>query len=162
MRKGQVEGIGLVIIVLLVLGGLAFFLTHKQTPTHTLDTYTDDQLATHYLGALLAADTPCGPTLAELATDCVKAQAGRSVQHACGISACAYLQPLLANLTNQTFTPQGYRYNLSLTYAYGSATSLIYTTGEGCQGRSQATKGYEDLVIHPLPGMATMTFALCN
>jgi hypothetical protein len=163
MKKGQTESIGLVIIVILVLTGLFIMTTNKGPEQSPLETYSDDKLATNYLSSMLETDTACGPTINKLASECAKEQAGRNTKQSCNEPACDYIKPIIEDITNKTFTPQGRTYAFQYTYTYGGEEEDLLSFDTGCgKAQAQAAKGYYDVVIHPAPGTATITFSLCT
>ncbi|MEK6849674.1 MAG: hypothetical protein AABY01_03845 [Nanoarchaeota archaeon] len=76
MRKGQMEILGLAVIVVLIMLGVLFavFFVLRAPASNIAQTYKESQLASSLLTTMLATTTPCrGATVTELLQDCASA-----------------------------------------------------------------------------------------
>ena len=160
MKKGQIEMIGLVVIVVLVTIAIFYSATLKQPDTSkkTADTYTDEQLAGNYLIVLLESKpdpaTCNAPTIKELAVDCIREQEGYTPIYDCGApdipDNCAYLNATIQDVIAHTIEPWGYNYDLTFTYTKDDTSGpLLSSTPDCSNAKEHGAPGIQFISLYP-------------
>jgi PDZ domain-containing secreted protein len=153
-RKAQVEIMGLVIIVVLILLGVLFAVQFVlKRPGSTLAQEVEEsQLASNMLNTLLGITTSChDATVAQLLQDCAVTSRLR-----CPQSSCVYAQSVIKQIFDETLNAWNREYYFSVS---GSATVNSIGLGEACKGEYESKS-------RPLPtaggGTITLKLDLCS
>jgi len=94
MKKGQIEMIGLVLVVLLLLVGALFYLRFSFSPSTSVSSPSDLDVvrASNLLVALSHLSLSCKEEREEVSSLLVRCAHGESF---CGVSSCSYLEEQL-------------------------------------------------------------------
>ena len=136
--KAQMEIMGLVVIVILLIMGLLFTVTFiiLRPPSETAQIATTGVIATSTLNSMLYTTTDCrDQSIQELIIDCNVYQ---KIQ--CGMSSCDYIKKTIPDLLNKTLAYQQRQYYFTIT-SNGNAT--IPGIGKPCMG--QRERAYQPL-----------------
>jgi len=105
--KGQMEIMGLVVIVLLIMLGMMFALRFMQSGTNQRDLkaeFEDTQLAANMINAMLRTTTTCkGYTVTTLLQDCYTSEKV-TCNETSGQKSCEYVKETMEYLLNETLT----------------------------------------------------------
>jgi len=143
MKKSQMEILGLVIVILLILLGLLLFISFslKENPSANLQTdFQNNQITKNYLNAYLYVTTSCNNLqINSLAKECAAIKGGIPIgsnvicKHG---NPCDEMQAIARNTSEQVFA--GYNYRISFGIIRGgieteifNVTSLEYKFDEG-------------------------------
>jgi hypothetical protein len=140
-RKGQMEIMGLAIIVILVALGLMFAVQWmlQQPSTKQVQRAKEATLAANFLNTMLGTTTECNKrTMRELLMDCALT---RGATRCGGASACEYAEGILAQLFRDTFEEWSLRYHFTM---QGASSVAEMEFGEPCAGELEKK-------VHPLP-----------
>jgi hypothetical protein len=140
-RKGQMEIMGLAIIVILVALGLMFAVQWmlQQPSTKQVQRAEEATLAANFLNTMLGTTTECNKrTMRELLMDCALTQGATKCG---GASACEYAEGILAQLFRDTFEEWSLRYYFTM---QGASSVAEMEFGEPCAGELEEK-------VHPLP-----------
>lgn len=112
MRKGQMEMIGLVFVVVLIVVGIILYvsLSERNSSDGIVRTAKDVQTYTSFLTALAETDVPeCGIPVSRVAAACLERD-----RNLCDGDPCRALNDTIQLIAAATLKEQGLRYNLSL------------------------------------------------
>lgn len=111
-RRGQMEMIGLVFIVVIIIIGMVLYLSlsGKDTGGATANRAASAQKSSSFLTAIVETDiVGCGVPLSRVAQACVRREAFCDND-----DPCITLERAMTKLANETLYVQGVKYNLSL------------------------------------------------
>jgi len=151
--RGQMEIMGLAIVVILITLGVLFAVTVMRKPASNIEQeYKQKTIATSYLDSLLGTTTTCHrASFRELIQDCAQ-----SAQIKCGaLNSCDYIVENFQLLFDKTFTKRKSQVNLFFE-GPGLVTSLNSNTP--CPG--ELTPGIQ--YIASRAGTITVTLQLCG
>lgn len=140
-KRGQMEIMGLAIIVILVALGLLFAVQWMlKAPKPQVQRAKESVLAANFLNTMLGTTTDCNKrTIRELLQDC--ALTGGITK--CGdVTSCAYAQNIISDLFEQTFKQWNMKYHFAMTGA---------TPIEQLNFQTEPCPGEREQKIHPLP-----------
>ena len=164
-KRGQMEIMGLMVIIILIIVGVLFaikFVVLKK-PTDIKKTYTQTQLASNMGTALLQTETKnCrGTTITELLTDWAE-WPGQYGTITCGNykKAGIYANETIANLLNQTFDYWRIKYQIKGYTTKGVGQELFKFNNLGC---TDNVPGESELFFLPTDrGVLTVKFFICS
>jgi hypothetical protein len=109
--KGQMEMIGLVFVVVIIVLGMFLYLRFSDSPSESIvRTAKEVQLYTSFLTALSETDVPdCGVPVSRVAAACLEDDADL-----CGGTPCEALNNTINTIAEATLKRQGIRYDLRL------------------------------------------------
>lgn len=169
MRRAQIEIMGLVIIVVLVVIGL-FFSLALRSPTESRpvsQVYSDEKLASDFLITFLETTEPtCSATMRDIAIDCIRYNVSGQHRYNCkGLDSCAFINDSLHNISSNTLDPWGISYVLSFTHTIGEETEeLVRVDHTQCDdSRDQSAPGIQPIPLYgSAPGSALMKLEICT
>ncbi|MEM4246721.1 MAG: hypothetical protein QXR48_00505 [Candidatus Woesearchaeota archaeon] len=139
--KGQMEIMGLAIIIILVMLGLLFTVTWllKSPATKPVQKAKESVLAANFLSTMLGTTTECNKrTVAELLRDCALTQGATK----CGaLTSCEYVHNVIEDILNSTMNVWRKDYYFHMT---GSSSVESIKFGRECKGEKEGK-------IAPLP-----------
>lgn len=152
-RKGQLEIMGLVIIVILISLGMLFllrFVVFKPVGEERA-AFTRSQLATNTLAALVKTETDCqGLDMTELVQDCVGSKSAN-----CGyLDSCEFLDAKISLILEETLIKWQKHYYFQVTKSRVTKLELS-DRPEGCPGE-------KDSHFQPLPGGTLIKLDVCD
>lgn len=155
-KKAQVEMIGLIVIVILVIIGLLIFTVYKiNNPSRNLQKkYMNKEIATNMLIAMTNTNVEeCHDiTLASLITDCARTYHSITCYD---YTSCEIANKTIYDILNKTLIDWGIGFNLTIEDT--DITFVMY----GCD--STARDKVQSFQILPLnPGQIEMTLDICN
>lgn len=152
-RKGQLEIMGLVLVVVLVSLGMLFllkFVVFKPVGEERA-TFTRSQLATNTLDALIKTETECeGRTIEELINDCIGFQ---QYDDCNGLGSCNFLDEKISFIFEETLVKWQKHYNFQVSKS--QVTMITIDDGWGCPGE-------RDSHYQPLPGAILIRLDVCD
>ena len=140
-KKGQMEIMGLVVIVILLSLAMLFVLQFVllKEPSQTKKTYTHSQLSANTLNALLKTTTSCrGQDVTQLLQDCASYRPDGLIQCETGQRSCSYVKDTILVILNGTLDYWNKDYLLTADLA-----ELEFSQGS-CLGERQSR-------IYPIP-----------
>jgi hypothetical protein len=147
-KKGQIEMMGLVVIVILVAIGLYIVVSIVLSPKVVDVPLEENQLAQNFVNALVKTDTSCGYSMREIIQDCKLNQK----LNCSGISSCEYSNQTIGYILNNTLNVWGYSYNFS------SPQMQIEYINKNCTSNKQ--RGTQGFAYISLYGMGDVLFTL--
>jgi hypothetical protein len=167
VSKGQMEIIGLVIIVLIISVAMMVYLSyanssHRSTKTTIYKTYSQNELSTSFINTLLDTSVEnCGDvTVRYLITDC--GTRNRAVCSGNQKTSCELLDDILVDVKNQTLDKWDFAYGLSINFTtskppieYVKYNCTKQTVGRGAPGLFL-------LSYYPTPGNAIIELGICG
>ena len=156
-RKSQVEILGLVLVVIIVVIGLVFFIgISARGSTLRVNDFTDNSDTQGFLNAMLGTKTDCGVELKEIVTDCY----GRNTK--CSPDSCAYASGYISRVLENTLQEKEKPYRLMISMGsdvrIGESPEISYS---GCDDDSEkATSGY--IFLPAGEGTITVTLDICK
>jgi len=144
-KKAQLEMIGLVIIVIIVITALMIYTIYKMSnpPQNLPKRYMNKQLATNFLVSILHTSVKdCyNLSLADLIVDCANTFPSISCQDYRG--SCEVVNKTIFNILNQTLIDWGVSFNLSI------ERTPIRFVNLGCDSRvTSKEQGFEILPLN--------------
>ncbi len=139
--KGQMEIMGLAIIIILVMLSLLFTVTWllKAPATKPVQKAKESVLAANFLSTMLGTTTECNKrTVAELLRDCALTQGATKCE---ALTSCEYAHNAIENIFNSTFKVWKKDYYFHMT---GSLSVEGIKFGKECKGEKEGK-------ISPLP-----------
>jgi len=140
-RKGQMEIMGLAIIVILVALGLMFAVQWMlQAPaTKQVQRAKESVLAANFLNTMLGTTTECNKrTIRDLLMDCALTQGATKCG---GATACEYADGIMQRLFRDTFEEWNLQYHFTM---QGASSVAEMEFGDTCTGELEKK-------VHPLP-----------
>ena len=163
-RKAQIEMMGLVVIVVLVTIILLFYISFRINSDENMQKsepkqeYTEKQLATNYIQAVLKTTTRCeGMNIQQLLQDCALY---RNLVCPMGDS-CAQINATLDNLTNRSMDI----WQTSYLFKIKHRDRLIYSKSKhGCdETKTAEATGFQPITLWPEDSQAIMvTLRVCR
>ena len=136
-KKGQVEIIGLTIVIILITLGMLFvikFVVLKE-PDNIRTSYTRTQMASNMLNAMLRTNTGCrGKTVTELLQSC----ATMTEIDCGGIGSCQYVNDTIEALFADTFDVWKIEYQFTVRVGDGDYLTNIISSSGACQGEKES------------------------
>src|SRR3989344_6426270 len=135
MKKGQMEILGLVIIIILVMLGVLFAIRFVlQKPASNIEaSIRESQLASNMLNAMLGTTTECSDaTVTQLLQDCATAVSLRCPSG----NSCSYAQSVINTMFDETFSMWNRMFHLAFK---GSARIEALELGRACPGEFEST-----------------------
>lgn len=153
--RGQMEILGLAVIVVLIMLGVLFavFFVLRAPQSDVAQTYKESQLASSLLTAMLATTTPCNhATVTELLQDCA---AYNQLECPSGTS-CDEASTAIGKMLDGTLGTWKRSYQFSINGAY-NAEQITFASGD-CTGERESH-------TNPIPtpsGALQVTLNLCS
>ncbi|MFC1801141.1 hypothetical protein ACFLZB_01660 [Nanoarchaeota archaeon] len=136
-RKGQMEIIGLVIIVILIAVAMIFFIQFSLTkePSQSRETFTRKLMARSTNNAIFESMTTCGVAFSELYKDCAS---GGGLGYNCGMdNTCVYVEKEVASILNQTLAQWNNDYQFKI--YVGDQTKVNIVQGDCLNSKDEGT-----------------------
>ncbi len=162
MRKGQIEIIGLLLIV--VIGGLVltFFLQmslQEQEDSRAHERFGEAGISDKFVSALVNTHVPqCGKTYSELVKDCAR---GGSVECPTedGVrTSCGWVENVSKDVLKETIDIWGLRYNFTVDYGEDS-----FNVTRNCNATMEkVSPGRQSLSLWPQSGNAEVILQICE
>jgi hypothetical protein len=166
MRRGQIEIVGLLIIVIMISFMLLFLVTCDNSGSYGSKKYMPQTISSRFVGSMLKTTSMCVPNMAmrDLIIDCARnAETGGSMDLVCedGQMSCGFMKSVLDSMLNSSFD------NLSVGYEFmvlSPANKRLYyrncTASDGCTAK---TYDSGDAWNQPLPVgyQGTMNIRMC-
>ncbi|MFC2135435.1 hypothetical protein ACFLTH_12550 [Bacteroidota bacterium] len=155
-RKGQMEIMGLIVIVILLTIGMFFIISFKTQTSQpqVKKTYEQDQLASNFLIAFLKTDSGCSNLdLKKLVQDCA---ADQNI-NCKGKDSCEFVNNTMNIILKNTFDEWGKNYSLTTN---GMGTKDI--NFDYCHENANRESAFQPISLYPYPGTVTMKLDLCN
>jgi len=164
-KKGQIEIIGLVIIVLIITIAMLFYIsynTNSKNPTKKTiyQEYAYNELATSFAKSFLETYVDdCHATVEELMVDCGSLRGGRI---RCGSdTSCQKLEEVAIQIKNATLDDWNYPYGLEIKLSDSKNYTFIkYNCSQGEVGRG--TPGVFLVPYYPDPGVGRLELGICK
>lgn len=140
-KRGQMEIMGLAIIVILISIGLLFAVQWmlKAPSTAQVQRAKESVLAANFMNAMLGTTTDCNQrTVRNLLEDCAVTQGATRCGEA---TSCEYVQGVMQQLFDKTFNAWKYQYYFSIV---GPTAISGIEFGKACRGELERK-------VHPLP-----------
>lgn len=161
-RKAQLEIIGLVVIVIIVITGLLIFLVYKlSNPTRNVQrAYMNNEIATNLLLSIGRVNVEECPStrLEELITDCAKPNPSMLCS---GYTSCEIINQTINRILANTL----YAWDMSFRFSIDSPYQgeFIFFDNRNCTARvTQKVRGYALLPLYPVDGSAEMKLDICT
>ena len=155
--KAQLEMIGLIVIVIIVITGLLIFTVYKiNNPRKNIQKrYMNKEIATNFLISITKTSVnEChNLSLAELITDCAKIH-GSIICDNNNLS-CEMANKTISNILNDTLIDWGISFNLSV-----ERTPISFVNLECTSRAKEKVQGFEILPLYP--GHAEMILDICT
>ncbi|MBU0665816.1 MAG: hypothetical protein ABIC91_01365 [Nanoarchaeota archaeon] len=139
------EIMGLMVIVVLIAISIFFMVSFRSNnqPTTIKKDYSDTQLGTNFILAILKVDTECqGLNIEELIKDC----ATQNRVSCSGISGCEYLNQSIDFLLNKTLYNMSTRFNFTIEKA-----KIPISFANECEMSDESTTtGFQPIPLYPL------------
>ncbi len=164
--RGQIEIMGLVVIVILVTLGMFFSVALQNDEKTKITTiYTDERLSGDFLITLLGSHAAhCDAEIEDLARDAVLGLFNRSSYSCGGLDSRSYVNLTIDTVLNDTLELWGRDFELNFSYSYGEDVVPLYYKRQGCRlGQDKTAPGFQAIHLYPeAPGTALFTLVLCN
>ena len=152
--KAQIEMIGLIVIVIIVITALLIFTVYKisNPPKNIQKRYMNKEIATNFLVSITKTSiNEChNLSLAELITSCAK----NSLINCDDKLSCEVANETIHNILENTLIDCGISFNLSI-----ENTNISFVNLE-CTARKEKVQGFEILPLYP--GQAEMILDICT
>ena len=163
MKKSQMEIIGLVVIVIIIIFGLLFFLSRALTkkPDTLKQMYTDSQLASNLLNSMARTNLPeCnGATIEELYKDAATIKVIKCKKGSAEFTSQDYAKIATDAILSKTLIEWNRPYNLYVTQSTSGTKGAVFYQDEKCTSKEkQAAIKYIPLN----PGTIMMQLEICN
>lgn len=161
MKRGQMEIIGLVIIVIIITMAFLFSITFKvkSGKLGQKSTYANDQLATNFLLALMKTDeTTCNAKIREIIYDCA---GSRKMTCQDGKDACYHMNQTLAYILAQSLDILQSKYSLRIVKMPENAELTRFEKNCG-PNQPKGMQGYQPIRLFPIPGDVEVTLDVCG
>ncbi len=155
MKKSQIEIMGLIVIIILVVIGFFIYivLSLNSDNNEPKQEFENDQLAQNFVTSLVKTDTACEYSVAELVKNC---RLGKNIS--CSQpNACIYLNSTVQQILEKTLNIWGYAYLLEI-----QANDLIYTNKECSENSNKGTQGFELISLYPQAADVLVTLDICR
>ena len=166
-RKGQMEIVGLVIIVLIISVAMMIYLSyanssHRSTKTTIYKTYSQNELSTSLVNTLLDTSVAnCGDiTVRYLISDC--GTRNRAVCPGRFETSCEILNNIIVNMKNNTLDVWDFAYGFTINFStsrppieYVKYNCTKETVGRGAPGLFLVS-------YYPTPGNAVVELGICG
>ncbi|MGV8163013.1 MAG: hypothetical protein ACP5N2_06805 [Candidatus Nanoarchaeia archaeon] len=158
-KKGQIETMGLLVIVILIslilFFALSFSLNNKQEEKPAKKEFKQTQAISNLGTTMLESTGPCGWTIRELLTDCAYTK-----EITCDLTfqnSCEAASTSMQTILDYTLDEWGYEYNLTVSTTQGNR---IVSIAEGCIDDSNSQK--EITPFGTIYGSMSMIILSCN
>ncbi|MFH1649447.1 MAG: hypothetical protein ABIA93_02775 [Candidatus Woesearchaeota archaeon] len=159
MAKAQMEIMGLAVIVILVGIGLFYMVAFQaEKPVQKpVQDYTNSQLATNMLIAMLHTDIPaCGVDLEDVIYDCGTAY--KKLQCVQTSSCGAVIRNATFDMINSTLGVWGTDYTFNVT----TDPSIGLSSEVPCSGMRNRKTGIQPIPLYPVQGTVLVTLNICE
>jgi len=158
MRKTQLEIMGLVIFVILIVVSTAIYLTissHRTIPrVQEEKTIFTDTLTSSTLKAILNTDT-CGEKLRDIIDDCVTLQQAKCSNGTHILDSCTYTEWFINTTLPELL--KGYEYEFKV---LRDNNEYIVINSSQC-GKERYSPSIQVYSLWPMPGNVIITLSLC-
>lgn len=170
MKKGQIEIMGFVVVIVLVTIGLFFSvsLQRPQDNSRELDVYRNEKLASDFLITFLETKhNACDVHMRELALDCIRAYSTGVNKYSCAsppLNSCDAISEAFEEIFAQTLDVWGNEYLLTYTYERGNVQEVVFSVDGGCDPNApRDAPGIQPIVLYPhITGKAWFKLDLCR
>jgi hypothetical protein len=164
--KAQVEIMGLMIIVIIVVFVMFFVISMTLTkkPENIRNTYSNDQISTAFLLALLDSSSECTNevSIREVIQDCAVA---RDLN--CGVNSCDYLNEQLPIILGRTMDMWGKNYKFRMDhYSFegeGDGQYNNFQFSQGCEDTALVYReAFQVIPLWPRSDSVKVSLSICN
>ncbi len=166
-KRGQMEIMGLMIVVILLIVGVLFaikFVVLKK-PLETRQTFSRTQMASNLGLALMSSTTEdCrGTAVKDLLIDCAEwPEAGGTITCGDGRKSCAYVNSTIGDILNQTLDTWNTRYYLTASTSKRLEESITYFHNRGCVADDEQPGESESFFLPTSRGLLTLKIFICE
>lgn len=166
-KKGQMEIMGLMIVVILLIVGVLFaikFVVLKKPP-ETRQTFSRTQMASNLGLALMSSTTEdCrGTAIKDLLIDCAEwPEAGGTISCGDGNKSCVYVNNTVRSILNQTLDTWNTRYYLTVGTSKRLDEQIIYFHNRGCLADEEQPGESESFFLPTSRGLLTLKIFVCE
>ncbi len=163
MKKGQMEMIGLVIIVILITLGMLFMALFALNDDPEKKVFTRKELASSTMAALMKTTAFCNGGLPEFEKDLLEDCAGTNTVYTCeGMDSCDFLDMKISELLDETVGAWGKTYEFeSVSVSNGEALLHIWDEERGdCQRQERDTSG--EFYLPAKSGLVRSVLYICE
>lgn len=169
-NKGQLEVVGLVVIVLIVTLAMLFYITfsvnkEQHSPRSIYEAFKDTELDNGFIDAFLST-TACGDIqMRHLIVDCARQNAVLCSGHG---TSCQQLTDALIVIKNNTLDMWGFAYWIEIDFKEsmsafdGSSTLRFNTTGCSPTTIGQSAPALTKIPLYPDPRDVVVTMGICG
>ncbi|NQU98093.1 hypothetical protein HQ533_01385 [Candidatus Woesearchaeota archaeon] len=153
-RKAQMEIMGLIVIVILLVLGMVFMVTlQTNRPKNEIKTsYEDDQLASNFIISFLKTNSECrGYTMEELIQDCATGD-----RLGCGGS-CKYLNQTLHDTISKTLDVWGKKYRFEINMPN---SNIVFNSS--CDADDEKDSAFQPISLYPQTGTVVLKLDICE
>ena len=170
-KRSQMEIMGLMIVVILVIIGVLFVLKFVilKPPSEVKKSFLTSQLVSNFGIALLhSSSEDCrGTDLSELMIDCTNWYAsGGGITCGNGMKSCEYVQDVISGLINQTFEAWHVKYYIRAGTSKSDAGEIFSFSSKDKDGESNCNDkvpGESEQFFLPTDrGLLTLKIFICN
>lgn len=157
-KKGQMEILGLAIVVILLTLGVLFFIRFalSEKPSELKQSYEQTEMASNMINTMLRLDTECrGKSMTELMQSCAS-----TIEINCGngVMACEYLDNVVDEIMANTLESWGLEYQFSVWIEDGEYLVDKISSAEACQGEKESKSFFIPLQTTTI----SLKLDLCN
>jgi len=166
-RKSQMEIMGLMIVVILLIVGVLFavkFVVLKKPP-EVRQTFSRTQMASNMGLALMSSTTEyCrGTAIKDLLIDCAEwPEAGGTITCDDGRRSCSYVNSTIGRILNQTLDAWNVRYYITAGTSKRLDEQIIYFSSRGCTADKQQPGESESFFLPSSRGLLTLKVFICE
>lgn len=169
-RKGQLEVVGLVVIVLIVTLAMLFYITfsvnkEKHSPRSIYEEFRDTELDNGFIDAFLSTTACRDIQMRHLIVDCARQNNVLCSGHG---TSCQHLNEALVSIKNDTLDVWGLAYWIEIDFkesmtAFGGSSTLRFNT-TGCSPTTigQSAPALTKIPLYPDPRDVVVTMGICS
>ena len=142
-RKSQVEIVGLIVIVLLLIVAMIFILQFTISRPYTVQTYVHKQIANNMVSSLLETSTVCDKDVADLLQDCVDHPESASRIFCLDKDSCEFVNDTIENILDKTLRKWKKQFILTATVSNpyeAIINTSSYSLSPICRGERRTAK----------------------
>jgi hypothetical protein len=166
-RKAQMEIMGLMIVVILLIVGVLFaikFVVLKKPP-EVRQTFSRTQMASNMGLAIMASTTDdCrGTAMKDLLIDCAEwPEENGTITCGDGNKSCLYVNSTIAGILNQTLDKWNVRYYFTAGTRKALDDQLLYFHNRGCEADKKLPGESESFFLPTDRGLLTLKIFICE
>ncbi|MBC8500599.1 MAG: hypothetical protein ISS25_01020 [Nanoarchaeota archaeon] len=155
-RKGQMEIMGLIVIVILLTLGMVFIVSFKtsQPKREVKKSYEDDQLASNFIIAFLKTNSDCRKhTIENMIQDC----AIEKRINCNGLSSCKYVNETINVFLDKTLKKLGKKFKFEIE---GVSEEILFEAD--CTADQEKDSAFQPISLYPYPGTIVIRMDICE